>query len=102
MKTVHEQISHLLEPGERAEPLNLGGWIVLSKQLQEGDHIIIHDCCWFNHQPVRAVVRMVNFINNVAITLLTAGATDANGREWQTGLIPGFMDIKWHTYKVLQ
>lgn len=99
----------LLSPGETLEQLNMEGWVVLSDQLRPGDQIIVDygdparvsdDRALFD-RPVRAIVDAVNSINNVGLTLLTAGAKDRRGHEWPVGQLDGWYDVKWHTYKVV-
>ncbi len=102
--TQKEQIEALLKPGEYFEKLQLGGWIVLSNHLKPGDEIIIawNECYYpqLFDRPVRATVNVVSAVDTVGITLQTPGARDDDGNEWPVGRCRGFMDIKWHTYKI--
>ena len=93
---------HLISAGEKLEPLDLGGWIVLRNQLKPGDEVIV---CWDQRyrpaqfkKPFRAVVDNVSSNNLLGLTAKTEVVTKYG--VYPPGPISGWLDVMDHAYIV--
>ena len=97
------EVNAMLKEGESVSRLDLSGWVVLKHLLSPGDTIIVFEG---NRQPllfgraVRCEVRRISNNNLLGLRLLTVPVFDDRGDAWNRGVIDGWVDCMWSTWKV--